>query len=105
MPSSLNVVLSEPAEEDFIGLLQYSWERWGDTQPLSYASQVESALENLSRFPSIGKERDECFSGCRSYLVGRHCIYYQVVAGTILVVRILHQSIDATSVFDAAESD
>jgi toxin ParE1/3/4 len=51
-------------------------------------------MERISEHPLLGKSRDEIKAGYRSFHAASHIIFYRKLDEGILVVRILHQSMD-----------
>jgi toxin ParE1/3/4 len=45
-------------------------------------------------YPASGRLRDELRPGVRSFPVGSYVVFYRAVAGTIEVLRVLHESRD-----------
>jgi toxin ParE1/3/4 len=68
--------------------------QWGDSQSGDYASQIDVALDNLSVFPLMGKQRNDYFPGCRAVTVGSHLVLYVVEQERVVVTKILHQKVD-----------
>ncbi len=61
-----------------------------------YLHQIYQALENLSRFPGIGPEREDIRPGIRGLAFRRHVIFYRVLSERIEILRILHGARDAS---------
>ena len=64
-----------------------------------YAQSIESALLKLAQYPNFGRERNEVYSGARSFPVEKHIVFYQVSENGIDVARILHQRMDLSKHF------
>ena len=60
---------------------------------------MESSLTAVGNDPEISKsrKRPELFPGCRSYIFGKHIIFYRVKNDAVEIVRILHQRMDFDS--------
>ena len=54
----------------------------------------EAALRRLSDFPELGRQRDDLNPPLRQLNVRSHVVFYQVTADDIMIVRILHHSVD-----------
>ena len=87
----LPLKLSPSAREDFIGILRYTGETWGRDQLVAYRDKLDGALQAIAGNPALGRRRDDLPATHQAYLVGSHVIVYRVEAGSIGVVRILHQ--------------
>ena len=89
-PLPLN--LSPKARQDFIDILRYSGETWGQDQMLIYRNKISDALLAIGRNPQLGHHRDDLPKTHYAYLVGAHIIVYRIdMASSVGVVRILHQ--------------
>lgn len=89
--SPLPVTLSPGARQDFIDILRYTGETWGEAQLLVYRDKIDSALQALGGNPQLGHRREDLPPTHRAFLVGSHVIVLRERAGGIAVVRILHQ--------------
>ncbi len=87
----LPVTLSPRARQDFVDILQYTGETWGEAQLLIYRDKIDEALRAIGRNPSSGHRRNDLPATHLAFLVGSHVIVFRERAGGIGVVRILHQ--------------
>lgn len=94
--SSRPIKLSPKAQQDFIDILRFTGETWGQNQLLAYRDKINEALRAISDNPQLGHRRDDLPSTHLAYLVGAHVIVYRVGADNIGVVRILHQRMSLT---------
>lgn len=85
------LTLSPRARQDFIDILRYTGERWGEGQLLAYRDKINDALRAIGHDPQLGHRRDDLPSTHQAYLVGSHVIVYRTGADGVAVVRILHQ--------------
>ena len=85
------LTLSPRARQDFIDILRYTGERWGEGQLLIYRDKINDALRSIGHNPQLGHQRDDLPSTHQAYLVGSHVIVYRTGADGVAVVRILHQ--------------
>lgn len=109
------VRLSAAAEADFAHIIQWTSEKFGDTQALVYAETLSMALGALTEGPAIigAKARDEILKGLFSLHVarqghkGRHFIMFRLGtrgSGNIIeVLRLLHDSMDLSHHFGVSE--
>jgi len=86
--------LTVAAEQDYAGILRYTLQTWGKEQYNKYRLLLRKALNSIADRPALGKRRDELRSGCLSYQVGRHVIFYRCADRGIEIIRILHDSMD-----------
>lgn len=63
--------------------------------------QILDKFPMLSRFPDMGRNRDYVSIGVRSFPVKPYIIFYTHITDGIEIVRILHQSRDIESQFQA----
>lgn len=92
----LTVSLQSAARKDVRDLLAYTGRRWGPTQQALYNQQINEAFELLSRNPELGPAKPHLAHNIRAYHVQQHMIYYRLTSSSIVVVRILHQRMDAS---------
>ena len=85
------IVLSPRARRDFIDILRYTGETWGQAQLHTYRDKINDALQMLAHNPLLGHPHDELPETHRLYLVGSHVIVYREQGATLAVVRMLHQ--------------
>ncbi len=83
--------LSPRARQDFIDILRFTGEKWGQNQLLTYRDKINDALQAIGHNPQLGHRRDYLPATHLAYLVGSHVIVYRTDADSIGVVRILHQ--------------
>jgi toxin ParE1/3/4 len=94
--------LSGAAEADYRHILHYTAERFGQRQSDEYATLLQEALAALLTGPDVigSLARDEIQPGLRSLHIsrrgrrGRHLIFYRAADDIIVVLRILHDSMD-----------
>lgn len=85
--------LSPRARQDFIDILRFTGETWGQNQLLAYRDKINDALQAIGHNPQLGHHRDDLPATHWAYLVGSHVIVYRTDANSIGIVRILHQRI------------
>jgi toxin ParE1/3/4 len=90
-PSTLK--LSPRARQDFIDILRFTGETWGQNQLLAYRDKINEALQAIGNNPQLGHHRDDLPATHLAYLAGSHVIVYRTETGGIGVVRILQQRI------------
>ena len=87
----LPLKLSPRARQDFIDILHYTGETWGEHQLLIYRDKINDALHAISNNPELGHSRDDLPPTHRAYVVGSHIIVFRIIADCVGVIRILHQ--------------
>ena len=87
-------LLSPAAQSDINDIWDYTLERWGARQAASYVGDIGDACAALSQ----GKHASRPVAirnGYHKAIVGMHMIYFKRANdASIVVVRILHQSMD-----------
>jgi toxin ParE1/3/4 len=99
MPSNRAINFTPEAEEDILGILQYTREEWGDLQVDRYLGALESSLQVLLEFPNLGRAHPELSRRLKTYRVREHVVYYAVMESMLVVVRVLHKSHDAREAY------
>ena len=89
--NALPLKLAPKARQDFIDILRYTGETWGQAQLLTYRDKINDALQAISQNPQLGHGRSDLPATHLAYLVGTHVIVYRVGPDSLGVVRILHQ--------------
>ena len=86
-----DVVLAPRARQDFIDILRYTGETWGEKQMIAYRDKIDEALRQLGGNLGIGHRRDDLPDTHLAYLVGSHLIVYRDQGTRVAIARILHQ--------------
>mgnify|MGYP002335975219 CR=1 FL=1 len=82
------------ARADLREIWTYSADRWGEDQADRYIGELRAAVEAIAERPSRGKSRNELSEGLLSVTVRAHLILYRATENDVIIVRILHQSMD-----------
>ncbi|WP_435236707.1 type II toxin-antitoxin system RelE/ParE family toxin [Psychromonas sp. PT13] len=87
--------LSVKAKSDLIKRAKYTQITWGQAQRNSYLKILDRSFQLLADDPEIGINCDYIREGYRKYPQANDVIYYKAQKeNTILIVRILHKSVD-----------
>lgn len=70
----------------------YTLRTWGEVQTLRYLDELETCCQQLADEPASGRPCDDIRPGLYRREQGKHVIFFRRESGTILVSRILHQS-------------
>ena len=93
------VFYSDDAAHDAASIHTYTVQTWGEDQAELYLNLIDSELERLARGDCEGQELDD-FPGLRRWLVRwpgayySHWVIYRASADQLVVVRILHTSMN-----------
>jgi toxin ParE1/3/4 len=87
-------VFSNKAEDDLAEIYRYGFLNFGERQADLYVEQLKEKCQNLTDSPLLYRERKEFNPLVRICYHGKHLIIYTIEDGYILIVRILHGSMD-----------
>lgn len=87
--------LSRDAGTDLQDIADYTLITWGEEQETLYLKQIYARLQEVGEQRGRFGVRHELFEGCQVAPIGRHLIFFLIKDDTTIVVsRILHQSMD-----------
>jgi len=89
-----SIVQSSQAEQDLTDIWIYTAEEWNLAQADLYLDELVAGIEGLSTHPELGYSRDDIRAGYRSLNVSQHIVFYTVTEEQVLIVRVLHKSVD-----------
>ncbi|RUO35113.1 type II toxin-antitoxin system RelE/ParE family toxin [Aliidiomarina soli] len=91
----LKLSITPKAEADLTGIWLFTCDEWGAEQADKYLDQLEAGMKQLLSHPLLGIDYAHVLTGYRRLQVERHAIFYQVLETHVLVVRVLHEDMDA----------
>ena len=94
MTPSRRYLIRPEAEKDLKGISRYTQSAWGPEQARKYLRALHQKLQRLAANPNLGVMRDDVGRGYRSAPVGHHLVFYRLVGDDIVVVRVLHESMN-----------
>ena len=94
MPNKLRLHLTPQAEDDLESIYHYTTMEWGIEQADLYQSVLYAGMIELLSQPAIGKLYKTKTQDYRTLAIKKHLIYYRQEDVRIVVVRILHGSVD-----------
>lgn len=97
MTSNLKLDYTAEARKDLRAILRYTRKVWGDRQRDIYARRLTGAIEELTRYPYMGEERDDIPAEMRAKPVEQHVIFYRVDDQAVTIIRLLHTKMDAAT--------
>ncbi len=83
------------AEADLTRIWLYTCAEWGAEQADKYLDQLEVGMKQLLSHPLLGADYAHVLTGYRRLQVEHHAVFYQVLEAEVLVVRVLHEDMDA----------
>lgn len=87
--------LTPAALNDLESIWRYTAQQWGLTQAAHYIDQLNEVFEAIAQSPNLASPCDTIRPGYRRFQVERHAVYFRLEAGTVVVVRVLHERMDA----------
>ena len=103
MTSSRTYLVRPEAERDLKGIGRYTYRAWGREQARKYLRALHLKIRRLAANPNLGVMRDDVGEGYRSAPVGHHLVFYRTVGDDIVVVRVLHESMDVQRHLDVSK--
>jgi toxin ParE1/3/4 len=88
------LVLSRDAVADIAAIGRYSHRIWGAEQARRYSQRLTDRLISLKQKVRPGRARSDIDPSLRGLKSDRHVIYFTLDDERVLVVRILHQSMN-----------
>jgi len=89
-----SLAFSPAAEADIDGIWDYSAETWGPDQADRYTDEIRDACLALAHERKQGRSVD-VRSGYLRLSTGSHVIYYRDHGARLVVIRVLHNRMDA----------
>lgn len=90
-----NYDLTNKANEDLDGIWNYTFDEWSEEQADKYYFEILNCCQFIAENQDLGRNYNEIESSLFGYLINKHIIFYQKITQfDILVVRILHSSMD-----------
>ena len=103
MTLSRKYLVRPEAERDLKEIGRYTQRAWGREQARKYLRALHQVMQRLAANPHLGGPRDDVGEGYRSATVGHHLVFYRGVADDIVVVRVLHESMDVQRHLDVTK--
>ncbi len=87
--------LSPRALRDLESIWRHTRLQWGVKQADFYVDVLDAAFENVAHAPLTAAACDYIRAGYRRRVVERHMVYFRLVDDGIVVIRVLHDRMDA----------
>ncbi len=94
----MKVLVSDKAKLDLLRIYSYLSQQNRDAA-IGVIRRIDARLEQLSRFPFLGRPRPSLAPGLRSLIAGSHLIFYTVGTDQITVVRVIDGRMDIDEEF------
>jgi toxin ParE1/3/4 len=82
------------AEEDLIGIWNYTSKQWGAEQADTYLDHLNEGITILAENPRIGINCDDIRQGYRGFRIKHHTVYYRITPTRIEIIRVLYKEMD-----------
>jgi len=86
--------LSRLAAADLQEIAEYTIERFGILQARSYRDSLKICFVQLANNPALGRRAEHLMHGLQLFEHQSHVVFYISEPESILIVRVLHSSMD-----------
>ena len=86
--------LSRRAAGDLAEIADYTIAEFGIDQARRYRDQLRACFQSLLANPQLGRSAEEVAPGLRRIRQQAHVVFYRVERDGLLIVRVLHHSMD-----------
>ncbi len=86
--------LSRRAAHDLADIADFTIAEFGVEQARKYRDQFRACFDSLLENPMLGRSAGELAPGLRRIRQQAHVIFYLPTQDAVLIVRVLHQSMD-----------
>ncbi len=90
------MIWTECAEADLEQIWRYTHQQWGEEQADLYLSRLHAAIEDERNRKLRARELSFVSPGCFRMRQIRHFIYFRNAGEDVVVLRVLHDSMDET---------
>ncbi|WP_446471518.1 type II toxin-antitoxin system RelE/ParE family toxin [Xenorhabdus stockiae] len=86
--------LKPKAVQDLEAIFNYSYQEFGLKKAERYIKDIDRVFHMLSGSPGIARSCNRIRPGLKAFPIASHIIFFRLVEDGILVIRVLHQSMD-----------
>jgi toxin ParE1/3/4 len=86
--------LTEIARADLASIRRYSKRTWGPDRTVQYIAELRDTMKGLVAGTVVSRSRDDLRPGLQMAISGRHCVFFEADESRIVVIRVLHDSMD-----------
>ena len=87
--------LTPKAADDLDGIYEYTITNFGLGQARDYLNGLHRRFGDLAERPALGRGVDRLAPELRRYPYRSHVVFYMLENEGVLIVRVLHESMDA----------
>ncbi len=91
--------LAREADSDLASIYEYTITNFGLRQARNYLGGLLRCFEYLGEYSDAGPQVEQLATGLRRYPYRSHTVFYTLHDRGVLVVRVLHERMDATRHF------
>lgn len=91
---------TEKAERDLAAIIDYTLSTWGAAHAVKYIDGLEELATSLAQSPDLGKSYEELHKHLFVFPYEKHLLFYRKERYGIIIVRILHDSMDTPRHFE-----
>ncbi|NJK75046.1 MAG: type II toxin-antitoxin system RelE/ParE family toxin [Oscillatoriales cyanobacterium RU_3_3] len=88
-----------PASRDIESIMDYIADRSGFDAAESFLKRINAKCQTLSKFPNMGRQRDELMENVRSFPIDDYLIFYSSIEAGIQVLRVVSGYRDLENLF------
>lgn len=89
-----DLLFSRRADNDLVLIAEYTILEFGEEQARKYQGQLNACFASLLDNPHLGQSAHEVMPKLRRIRQGAHVIFYIPAPESVLIVRVLHHSMD-----------
>jgi toxin ParE1/3/4 len=93
----LKAVIRPKSQRDLRDIWSFTRETWSREQANRYLAKLNGAIAELRKRPALGRPSDDVSPGLLRRNAERHVIYFRILGDQLLVVRVLHDSMQASA--------
>jgi len=93
-PKEKTFRLKPKAENDLENIYVYSYKAFGQIRSERYICDLSAAFQQLAESAALGRDRSLVRKDIQVYPVNSHVIFYKTTSFGIIVIRVLHKSMD-----------
>ena len=97
--------LSKKAVADLDGIHEYSVENFATAQVRNYLNYLHERFETLAQQSMLGRQADHLAPKLRRHEYRSHVAFYIPEDGGVMIVRVLHKSMDVQRHFMLIENE
>ncbi len=97
----MKLVFLSRASLDLEEIYQYGFDTFGELQADEYAASLDNCFQTILKDPEIGRLDTRVFPAVRRHEHKNHVICYDILNGEVVIVRLLHKSMNFLTKFSA----